>query len=421
MMNLSLIDILFLYSLISIWLLLVLNIVLTYFGYLYQNELNSTDIDLERDIRDYPFVSILIPAHNEGKVIGHTVKAMLELDYPNDRYEIIVINDNSNDNTESEIEKVLDHYIDREIIVINNKQTTGPKGKSNALNVGLKRAVGEFVVVYDADNTPNNQALKYLVYGITRNGKYGAVIGKFRTRNKERNTLTRFINIETLSFQWMAQAGRWKLFRLCTIPGTNFIIRKSILEKLGGWDVRAIAEDTEISFRIYALGYKISFMPFAVTYEQEPETLKVWFKQRTRWVSGNIYVMIKFIRYSLKERQFNILFDLFYFFSVYILFLSSIIVSDTIFILGLFTDVSVSLNGNYLVVWLLTYIIFVLQITIALSMEKGEVNNKNLRLILIMYFTYCQLWLIVSIKGMYTNIKSRFLGKETKWYKTERF
>jgi cellulose synthase/poly-beta-1,6-N-acetylglucosamine synthase-like glycosyltransferase len=219
----------------------------------------------------------------------------------------------------------------------------------------------------------------------------------------------------------MAQAGRWKLFRLCTIPGTNFIIRKSILEKLGGWDVRAIAEDTEISFRIYALGYKISFMPFAVTYEQEPETLKVWFKQRTRWVSGNIYVMIKFIRYSLKERQFNILFDLFYFFSVYILFLSSIIVSDTIFILGLFTDVSVSLNGNYLVVWLLTYIIFVLQITIALSMEKGEVNNKNLRLILIMYFTYCQLWLIVSIKGMYTNIKSRFLGKETKWYKTERF
>jgi cellulose synthase/poly-beta-1,6-N-acetylglucosamine synthase-like glycosyltransferase len=420
-MNLSLIDILFLYSLISIWLLLVLNIVLTYFGYLYQNELNSTDIDLERDIRDYPFVSILIPAHNEGKVIGHTVKAMLELDYPNDRYEIIVINDNSNDNTESEIEKVLDHYIDREIIVINNKQTTGPKGKSNALNVGLKRAVGEFVVVYDADNTPNNQALKYLVYGITRNGKYGAVIGKFRTRNKERNTLTRFINIETLSFQWMAQAGRWKLFRLCTIPGTNFIIRKSILEKLGGWDVRAIAEDTEISFRIYALGYKISFMPFAVTYEQEPETLKVWFKQRTRWVSGNIYVMIKFIRYSLKERQFNILFDLFYFFSVYILFLSSIIVSDTIFILGLFTDVSVSLNGNYLVVWLLTYIIFVLQITIALSMEKGEVNNKNLRLILIMYFTYCQLWLIVSIKGMYTNIKSRFLGKETKWYKTERF
>jgi cellulose synthase/poly-beta-1,6-N-acetylglucosamine synthase-like glycosyltransferase len=420
-MNLSLIDILFLYSLISIWLLLVLNIVLTYFGYLYQNELNSTDIDLERDIRDYPFVSILIPAHNEGKVIGHTVKAMLELDYPNDRYEIIVINDNSNDNTESEIEKVLDHYRDREIIVINNKQTTGPKGKSNALNVGLKRAVGEFVVVYDADNTPNNQALKYLVYGITRNGKYGAVIGKFRTRNKERNTLTRFINIETLSFQWMAQAGRWKLFRLCTIPGTNFIIRKSILEKLGGWDVRAIAEDTEISFRIYALGYKISFMPFAVTYEQEPETLKVWFKQRTRWVSGNIYVMIKFIRYSLKERQFNILFDLFYFFSVYILFLSSIIVSDTIFILGLFTDVSVSLNGNYLVVWLLTYIIFVLQITIALSMEKGEVNNKNIRLILIMYFTYCQLWLIVSIKGMYTNIKSRFSGKETKWYKTERF
>lgn len=131
--------------------------------------------------------------------------------------------------------------------------------------------------------------------------------------------------------------------------------------------------------------------------------------------------MAKFTKFSVRERQLSILFDLFYFFSVYILFLSSVLVSDIIFILGLFTDISISLNGNYLVVWLLTYIIFVLQITIALSMEKGEVNNKNIRLILIMYFTYCQLWLIVSIRGLYSNIKEKILGKETKWYKTERF
>lgn len=281
-MNITFVDGLFLYSLISIWLLLVLNIVLTYFGYLYQNEIQKKNIDIDKDLKNFPFVSILIPAHNEGKVIGKTVRAMLNLDYPESQYEIIVINDNSEDNTEEEIKKVLSHYENREIIVINNKQTTGPKGKSNALNIGLKKSKGEFIAVYDADNTPNGKALKYLVYGITRNAKYGAVIGKFRTRNKNRNMLTRFINIETLSFQWMSQAGRWKLFNLCTIPGTNFIIRRSIVEELGGWDVRAIAEDTEISFRIYALGYKISFMPFAETYEQEPETLKVWFKQRTR-------------------------------------------------------------------------------------------------------------------------------------------
>ena len=128
------------------------------------------------------------------------------------------------------------------------------RAKSNALNIGFKQSKGEYVVVYDADNTPEADALRYLVAEIESDDELGAVIGKFRTRNRNVNLLTRFINIETLSFQWMAQAGRWQLFKLCTIPGTNFIIRRSILDEIGGWDVRAMAEDTELSFRIYGMG-----------------------------------------------------------------------------------------------------------------------------------------------------------------------
>ncbi len=84
----------------------------------------------------------------------------------------------------------------------------------------------------------------------------------------------------------MCQAGRWNLLNLCTIPGTNFIVKRDIIQELNGWDPKAIAEDTEISFRIYELGYKIKFVPYSVTWEQEPENLKVWFKQRTRWAKG---------------------------------------------------------------------------------------------------------------------------------------
>lgn len=418
---LKIIDYFFLYSIISIWLLLLFNVVLTLSGYVYYMKINRKKIDILSKIKYFPVVSILIPAHNEEKVIGRTLKAILSLDYPEDKIEIIIINDNSVDNTGKIINEIKEAYPKRNLKVITTDSITGGKGKSNALNIGFNNSIGEYIVVFDADNTPEKLSLRYLVYEICNKNELAAVIGKFRTRNKNKNILTKFINIETLSFQWMAQAGRWQLFRLCTIPGTNFIIRRSILEMLGGWDINAIAEDTEISFRIYKLGYRISFMPLAVTWEQEPEKLNVWFKQRTRWAKGNIYVLIKYIKKIFKERSSSVVFDLYYFFSVYFLFLSSVIVSDIIFILGVTTDIRINLTGEYLIIWVLAYILFILEISIALTMEKGESNKKNIFLVALMYFTYCQLWIIVAIRGIIEYFKDVVIKKEVKWYKTERF
>lgn len=417
----NILDGLFLYAMFSIWILLFMNIVLTFYGHQFSVDIRNKRLNIVRDMSHFPKVSIMIPAHNEGIVIEKTLLSMINLNYPNDAYEVIVINDNSSDNTGEVIEGVIDRYPDVKIIHIETDVVTGGKGKSNALNIGYGRSTGEFLAVYDADNTVNNMALRYLIYEILSNENYGAVIGMFRTRNKEKNWLTRFINIETLSFQWMAQAGRWKMMKLCTIPGTNFVIRRSIVEQIGGWDPKAIAEDTEISFRIYQLGYKIAFMPLAKTFEQEPETVQVWIKQRTRWVSGNIYVLSKFVKEAVKTRNTQIFFDLFYFFSVYIFFLSSILVSDAIFVIGLLTDYRITVTGNFIMIWIMSYFVFILQIAIALSIEKGESNFKNIQLLFIMYFTYCQMWLIVAIKGVYSYVKTNVLKLETKWYKTERF
>lgn len=369
----------------------------------------------------YPMVSIMIPAHNEAVVIRKTLEAMARLQYPSDRYEVIVINDNSSDNTGDIIEAVMFENPTCQFKHIQSFPPEGGRGKSAALNIGFQTATGELIAIYDADNTPNSLALSYLVSELLSNDNYGAVIGKFRTRNKTKNLLTRFINIETLSFQWMAQAGRWKLFGLCTIPGTNFIIRRSIIEEIGGWDPNAIAEDTEISFRVYQMGYKIAFMPMAETFEQEPETIKVWMKQRTRWVNGNLYVLFKNIQHYKQIKNKSIWFDLFYYFSVYVLFLSAIVLSDTIFLIGLFTDYDIQISGNYIVIWILSYMVFLLQVSVTLSIEKGEASKENLFLVSIMYFTYCQLWLIVSLKGLVQFIKGTILKQGTKWYKTERF
>lgn len=417
----SIFDYLFIYCLISIWLLLLINIILSLSGYRYYiKNINNKDNE-NHSLKEYPSISILVPAHNEEKVIERTVRSLLVLDYPKEKFEVIVINDNSSDNTEKILKNIKSQYKESSLKIITTTKENGGKGKSNALNIGYKNSKGEYIVVYDADNTPEKKALYYLMRKILKDEKLAAVIGKFRTRNKKKNILTKFINIETLSFQWMCQAGRCQLLNLCTIPGTNFILRKSVVEKLGGWDINAIAEDTEISFRIYEMGYRITFEPLAVTWEQEPETLKVWFKQRSRWAKGNVYVLIKNIKNIFKNISKNITFDIIYFFSVYFLFLSSVVISDVLFLLRIFSDIPISISSNFNLLWLLAYILFVLEISITLAMEKGESNFKNICLVFFMYFTYCQLWMVVAINGLIQYTKDKLLKKETKWYKTERY
>lgn len=418
MENLKIVDYFFLFSLVSIWAILLINIILAISGYVYYlKNLNFKDEKLE----SYPFVSILVPAHNEGKVIGKTVESLLLLDYPKDKMELIVINDNSSDDSKDILQNIKIRYPKYNFTIINTDNITGGKGKSNALNIGYQLAKGEFIAIYDADNTPEKTALRYLIQTIVRDDSLGAVIGKFRTRNKYKNILTKFINIETLSFQWIAQAGRRQLLGLCTIPGTNFVLRRTTIESLGGWDTKAIAEDTEISFRIYKMGQKITYVPQSVTWEQEPETINVWIKQRTRWVKGNIYVLVKYITNIFKGKQNRVLFDILYFFSVYFLFLTSVVISDIIFVLSIFNLVEINIPFNFLVIWILSYILFILQVSITLSMEKGEGDLQNIVLVALMYFTYSQMWLIVALKGMFGYFSDAIHKREAKWYKTERF
>lgn len=414
-------DIIVLAAIISIWLLLMINIVLIIAGYLYYLSCEKNGKRKPLPDETLPFVSIMVPAHNEAMVIGQTVNALLKFRYPQDRYEIIVINDNSSDESAEILTGIQKKNPDRRLTVINTDSVTGGKGKSNALNIGYQSCEGDFIAIYDADNTPEPDALRLLVEELIMDDELGAVIGKFRTRNRDASLLTRFINIETLSFQWMAQAGRWKLFRLCTIPGTNFVLRRSVIEKIGGWDVKAVAEDTEISFRIYMMGYRIKFVPQAVTWEQEPQTIPVWFKQRTRWVKGNIYVLVKNVPLLFKKEGKKIRFDICYFLSIYFILLTALIISDTVLIGTLIGWIHMNLSGFSTLLWIMAIILFLIGTFITLSTEKGEMSISNLLIIAVMYFTYSKMWMAVAAYGFYKFLEDKIKKKETTWYKTERF
>jgi len=406
---------LFVVAVILIWFMIGYQFILTVYGYVnfVRSMRERESVDGMRF--DYPTCSIMIPAHNEAVVIGATIESMLKLDYPKDKLKIIVINDGSTDATR----EIIQSYAakDARVVLFDVPKGEGGKGKSRALNLGLKQVSSEIIAIYDADNTPDKDSLRYLVAQLVLHPELGAVIGKFRTVNKHVNLLTRFINIETLSFQSMLQAGRWQMHGIATLPGTNFVMRSSIIQELDGWDEEALTEDSELSIRIYQHGYKIKFIPYAITYEQEPQEWKVWIGQRMRWVRGNNYVVSKYWKQIPTFKNKRLAFDLVYTLSLYYVFFFAILISDLLFLLSAFNIVSIALPGPYTFVWIMAIVLFVAEIMLAVSYD-GEDSVQNAGLVLLMYFTYCQLWIYIVVRASYRE----FVSKEKRtWDKTVRF
>lgn len=406
---------LFVIAVILIWFTIAYQFVLTVFGYINCVRSLREKRNVDKRSFDYPSCSILIPAHNEEKVIGTTIESMLQLEYPKDKLQIIIINDGSSDNTKN----IIKHYasLDARVQLFDIPKGEGGKGKARTLNLGIKQAKGDIIAIYDADNTPDKDSLRYLVAQLLDNKELGAVIGKFRTVNKKATLLTRFINIETLSFQLMLQAGRWQMHGISTLPGTNFVIWNHLIKKLGGWDEEALTEDSELSIRIYEAGYKIKFIPYAITYEQEPQKWGVWIRQRMRWVRGNNYVVKKFWKEIPHFKSKRLAFDLLYTLSLYYIFFIAVVFSDILFIVSLFQVVAISLPGPYTFVWVTSLILFIFEIFLSISYDNED-NLKNLIIIVLMYFSYCQLWIYVVIKSAYQD----YIKKEKHiWEKTIRF
>lgn len=406
---------LFVVAVILIWFMIAYQFALTIFGYINYLKSFRERKSVDATQYDFPTCTIMIPAHNEAVVIGRTVESMLNLEYPKDKLTILVINDGSKDETASIVQKFADR--DPRVVLFNVPPGEGGKGKSRALNLGLKRVQSEVIAIYDADNTPDPKALRYLVAQLITHKELGGVIGKFRTVNKNATLLTRFINIETLSFQSILQAGRWQMHNIATLPGTNFVIWTHLMHSLKGWDEQALTEDSELSIRIYEKGYKIKFIPYAVTYEQEPQEWNVWLKQRMRWVRGNNYVIGKFFKEIPKFKSKRLAFDILYTLLLYYVFFAAILISDVLFIVSGLNLVSIALPGPYTVVWLFAFFLFIFEIFLAVSFDSED-SLKSIGLIVVMYFTYCQFWIYVVLKAVYVE---RFQKEKKFWDKTVRF
>jgi cellulose synthase/poly-beta-1,6-N-acetylglucosamine synthase-like glycosyltransferase len=410
------IDGLFVSTVALIWFMLGYQTLLFFLGHAYFRRTRHAANQLPPlPDAELPCISVLIPCHNEGRVIAHTIRALQKLDYPQEKVEFLVINDGSTDDTSAVIRGFT---ADPRVRLLDVPAPLSARGKSGALNYALPQSRYPLIAIYDADNLPEPGALRPLGEQLVRSPKLAAAVGMYRAWNRRRAWITRFVNIEGIGFQWMVQAGRWMSMRLTMLPGTNYVIRKAIVEKMGGWDEQALTEDSELTVRLYEAGYHVQLVPTSVSWEQEPESLRVWFKQRRRWVRGFNYVLQKHASGMLRARPRRIAFDLLSSHLLYYFFFLAVVISDGLLILCLAGLVNIRVPGPYSLVWILAYATFVLQLVITLSCEKGEDSAVNILLVFVMYFTYCQLWIPVVAAAFYDDF---IIHRAIKWAKTERY
>jgi cellulose synthase/poly-beta-1,6-N-acetylglucosamine synthase-like glycosyltransferase len=237
------------------------------------------------DTAHQPTVSVLIPARNEEKVIRRILQRMTELTYPKEKLEVIVIDDASTDQTSEIAEEFAKEH--EYIKVVHRSPEDGGKGKPAALNHGLKYIKGEIVCCFDADYYPQRDILEKLTVCF-KDPKVGAVQGRVTVLNEPNTLVTRLVALERTGGYRVDQFARDNLGLIPQFGGTVGGFRRSLIESLGGWDTNMLAEDTDLTFKVYLAGYKVRYVNDAECYEEAVENWRSYWRQRSRWAKGHM-------------------------------------------------------------------------------------------------------------------------------------
>jgi poly-beta-1,6-N-acetyl-D-glucosamine synthase len=225
---------------------------------------------------ELPFVSVIIPAFCEEGVIGQSIEGVLNMDYP--RFELIVVNDGSTDNTANVIRRYLD---DSRVRLLDKKVN---EGKAMALNDAVLCARAELLLIMDADAVPDRKLLRAMVPHF-RWGRVAAVAGNPRVRNT-RKLLSRLQAIEFSSVIGLMRRAQRIWGRVMCVSGVVGMFRKSAIIDAGLFTPAMATEDIDLTWKLQTKFYDIRYEPSAMVWMIVPETIGTWWKQRRRWAFG---------------------------------------------------------------------------------------------------------------------------------------
>lgn len=230
-----------------------------------------------------PSVSVLVPAHNEEAVVGHAVRSMLAMDYPD--FEVIVIDDGSTDDTVGALAPLA---ADRRLRLVRKVVN---EGKAMALNDALPLSRGEIVLILDADAEPAPDLLRRIVPHF-RSARVAAVTGNPRVRNTD-TFLARLQAIEFSSIVSLLRRSQRIWGRIVTVSGVVAAFRRSALFDVGGLSPEMPTEDIELTWKLQKRFYDVRYEPRAICWMTVPTSYRGLWRQRLRWARGLMQVLHK--------------------------------------------------------------------------------------------------------------------------------
>jgi len=274
-----------LWLLINIWIVALILFVIIHFGYLFLVFILARVKRKEiRKAEDFtPFISVLIPCYNVGSVIDRKIKNTLETDYPKDRFEIIVVESGSTDNTHS----ILSRYAAQGKI----KLVRQPRrlGKSSAINCGLSLSKSDIVVMTDADASLEEDAVRRLVENFA-DEKVGAVVGNL-TLVSGKSMISKMNHLFYKIFRQKVREWESKFDSASFWSGELCAFRKSFLERL---EEDIINDDRYILLKIRSKGYRCISETLSHVYEKDAEDVLGQINHKRRTTAGTIQGTLRF-------------------------------------------------------------------------------------------------------------------------------
>jgi cellulose synthase/poly-beta-1,6-N-acetylglucosamine synthase-like glycosyltransferase len=243
----------------------------------------------------FPRTAVVIPAWNEGAVIGESIDRLMRAEYPRESLRIFVVDDASTDDTPLVIKAKETQYPGQ---VVHLRREEGGQGKAHTLNHGLAIILDddwmEALLITDADVIFEPAALRMLARHLA-DPLVGAVTAYIKEGSRPGNYLTRYIGYEYVTAQAAARRGQNVLGAIaCLAGGAQLHSRANLLALGGRIDTSSLAEDTITTFETQLHGYRVVFEPHAICWAEEPGAIAALWKQRLRWARGNVTVTFRY-------------------------------------------------------------------------------------------------------------------------------
>jgi poly-beta-1,6-N-acetyl-D-glucosamine synthase len=230
-----------------------------------------------------PFVTILVPCHNEENIIRTTCENLLSLDYVN--YRVLFINDASTDHTADIIREYIENVPFFHLLSLQVNC-----GKAKALNTALELVNSPLVLVLDADTVLDKKALRHLAMPFILKRRIGAVTANVFPKNCS-DFWEKLQSADFASIVGLIKRSQSIWGSIYTVSGCSTIYNTEVLRQVGGFSSYTATEDIDISWRIQRTSHRVLFEPKAVAYISVPKSLRQYIKQRKRWVLGGWHLL----------------------------------------------------------------------------------------------------------------------------------